>query len=74
MAYDGVWAMTDEELIAWEEKIRHAFHLVERREKRAADGRRDFKLELEAFADALAASRGIAATQRSGGDKPPEEP
>lgn len=62
--------MTDEELIAREEQIRHAFHRVERKLKA-------LKTDLLDFANDLAASRGIGAGQRSGGDaddKDDEEP
>ena len=69
MAFDGVRYMTNEELIDWEARIRHASHAVDRKKKK-------LDAELEAFALALATSRGIPKEQRSGGhgDKPDQPP
>lgn len=58
--------MTDEELIAWEEKVRHLFHSIEKKVAKAKEA-------LEEYADLVAEDRGIARAQRSGGDdKPPQ--
>ena len=58
--------MTDQELIDWETRIRHASHAVDRK-KKALD-----RL-LEEFADALAADRAIPKAARySGGDDKPD--
>lgn len=65
MAFDGALQMTDQELIEWEARIRHASHAVDRKKKL-------LDRLLEEFADALAASREIPVSARSGGhgDKP----
>ena len=69
MAYDGTLTMTDQDLIDWEVRIRHAAHGVERRLK-------GLNTLLETFADELAESRGVAPELRSGGhdDKPDPPP
>lgn len=74
MAFDGGYRMTSDELLAWEGRIRHAFHKVERKQKRAAGAVSELKGELEAFADALATDQGIDPAARSGGHDKPEEP
>jgi hypothetical protein len=66
MAYNGGLQMTNEELIAWEAKVRHLFHGIERKVAKAKEA-------LEEFADLVAADRGIDPAARSGGDdKPPQ--
>lgn len=66
MAFDGGLAMTKEELIAWEEQIRHAFHRMQRKAKALQE-------LLEAFADVMAEANEIDPAQRSGGDADDKE-
>lgn len=66
MAFDRGLVMTNEELIAWEEQIRHAFHRMQRKSKALEE-------LLEAFAAVMAEAYGIGPEQRSGGDADDKE-